>query len=686
MMVSDNQNLSVESSTKPQETTQEQNQNFIQTKLLTQKSFMRFGCCLASLGMLSRGMVLAEVVLEIEVYDYEPSYQPAPVDNYSPKTSYSAPSYSPEPYYESEAPLKEAPEPYYQPTPSYSPEPYYEPEPYYSEPYYEPEPYYSASPSYSEPYYSEPYYYEPEPEPYYSQPAPSYYEPEPYYYSQPAPSYYEPEPEPYYSQPAPSYYEAEPYYYSQPAPIPEPEPEPSIYLPKNLYVAPPTNTALNLSKQPKGNLPLVTLPKQKKPYYDGSAKAYIDDTDYQVGATDSYEAPEAVVFSERSTGYVTQYSEPASNKNWSAVAETNNWSTPTETNNWSTPTKTNNWSAPTQTASNNSWSGEAQQSYYSPPQNSYQDSSYDNSYYSSNNSYYSGSSGYSQDSYYSSPSYSQESYYASTSYTPTYYSGSSEGVEVAAVLPAQMQGLFDNPITQSGLAYYNRTMRPPAVPGNGNTRIIFPLSIPAPITSFFGWRQHPVLGYKRFHTGTDLGAPTGTPVVATYAGQVAIADWLGGYGVTVVLDHQKKSLETLYGHLSEIFVKPGEVVKQGEVIGRVGNTGMSTGPHLHFEMRQLTKDGWVAKNPDTHIQFALANLMTALKITEIPPVPEVTINELLKQTKELDSGLPQLPPLPPGFEVPIPDLEPPIFELTKAAEKSDEDTKISLTQQESGEN
>ena len=637
-MPPENQNPSVESSTQPEKIAPEEKQNSIHTKLITQRSLMQLGCCLASLGMLNRGIVLAEAVLEIEVYDYEPSYQPAPVDNYSPQTSYSAPSYSPDPYYS---------QPDYEPTPSYSPEPYY------SQPDYEPDPYYSSSPSYSEPEYYEPTW-EPEPD-YYSQPAPSYYEPEPYY-AQPAPNYYEPEP--YYSQPTPSY--------EPPSEPLEPETDTGIYLPKNLYVAPPTNTVLNLSKQPKGNLPLVTLPKPKQSYdYDGSTHAYIDDTDYQGGASNSYEAPSEVVFSERSTGETTEYSDPGSNKNWSAVTAKNNWSAASEDN---------NWSASTQTASNSySWNGGNQQSYYS--QSGYQDSSY-------NNSYYSGASSYSQDSYYSSSSDSQDGYYSSTSYTPTYYSGASEGVEVAAVLPAQVQGLFQNPITQSGLAYYKRTMGPPAVPGNGNTRLIFPLSIPAPITSLFGWREHPVLGDQKFHTGTDLGAPIGTPVVATYAGKVAIADWLGGYGVTVVLEHKQKSLETLYGHLSEIFVKPGESVKQGEVIGRVGSTGMSTGPHLHFEMRQLTQDGWVTKNPDTHIQFALANLMAALKITEIPPVPEISINELVKQTKELDSGLPQLPPLPPGFEVPIPDLDPPIFELTKASEKSEGDTQISLNQQE----
>ncbi|MCL2933794.1 MAG: hypothetical protein MGG11_16560, partial [Trichodesmium sp. MAG_R03] len=442
-MSTENQNESVESNAEMQKITlgQNQKQNLILTKLI-----MELGFCLASLGMLNRGMVLGEMVLEIEVYDYEPSYQSAP-DSYSPSTSYSAPSYSPEPYY-SPAPSY-SPEPYYSPAPSYSPEPYYSPAPSYS-----PEPYYSPAPSYSpEPYYS--------PAPYYSA-SPSYSEP----------YYYEPEPESYYSQPAPSYYEPEPSYYE---PSPEPKPNNTVYLPKNLYVAPPKNTNVNLSKKPKNDLPPLTLPKPEKLYYyDGSTNAYIDETNYKVGATDSYEAPSTVVFSERSTGEVAQY--PTSNKNWSAVAENNNnWSAPTQTNNWSATTATNNWSGTAQTSSDNSWYGESQQNYSSQ-----------NSYYSSNDSDYSDTSSYSQTSYYSNSSSSQSGYYGSTSYAPN-YSDSSQGVEVAAVLPAQMQGLFHNPISQSGLAYYKRTMRPPAVPGNGNTRLIFPLSVPAPITSLFGW-------------------------------------------------------------------------------------------------------------------------------------------------------------------------------------------------------
>ena len=153
--------------------------------------------------------------------------------------------------------------------------------------------------------------------------------------------------------------------------------------------------------------------------------------------------------------------------------------------------------------------------------------------------------------------------------------------------------------------YYYRTLRPPAMLGNGNIRLVFPLSIPAPITSLFGWRTHPIEGGQRFHSGTDLGAPMGTPVLAAYAGKVALADFLGGYGLAVAVEHNKGTQQTLYGHLSEIFVKPGEWVKQGMVIGRVGSTGLSTGPHLHFEFRQLTAQGWVAMDPGEQLEYAL---------------------------------------------------------------------------------
>jgi len=173
--------------------------------------------------------------------------------------------------------------------------------------------------------------------------------------------------------------------------------------------------------------------------------------------------------------------------------------------------------------------------------------------------------------------------------------------------------------TPSVKDFYYRTLRPPALLGNGNIRLVFPLSIPAPITSLFGWRTHPVEGGQRFHSGTDLGAPMGTPVLAAYAGKVALADFLGGYGLAVAIDHNQGAQQTLYGHLSEIFVKPGELVKQGMVIGRVGSTGLSTGPHLHFEFRQLTSEGWVAMDPGAQLEYALAQLIKSFDFAQAKP-------------------------------------------------------------------
>lgn len=109
----------------------------------------------------------------------------------------------------------------------------------------------------------------------------------------------------------------------------------------------------------------------------------------------------------------------------------------------------------------------------------------------------------------------------------------------------------------------------------------------ASVTSRFGMRSHPVLGGMRFHAGMDLAAPTGSPVYSTSPGAVTAAGWCGGYGYCVALDHGK-GYQTLYGHLSGIDVSPGQVVPAGSLIGRVGSTGRSTGPHLHYEVR---KDG-----------------------------------------------------------------------------------------------
>ena len=141
------------------------------------------------------------------------------------------------------------------------------------------------------------------------------------------------------------------------------------------------------------------------------------------------------------------------------------------------------------------------------------------------------------------------------------------------------------------------TPRPAPLLGNGNRRLLFPLIGSAVTTSPFGWRLHPVLGSLLLHSGRDLAAPEGTPVVATLDGTVVSSGLAGGYGLAIEIEHERPSRRTLYGHLSELFVQPGERVRQGEVIGRVGSTGLSTGPHLHFEVRESTSDGWVAVDP-----------------------------------------------------------------------------------------
>lgn len=106
-----------------------------------------------------------------------------------------------------------------------------------------------------------------------------------------------------------------------------------------------------------------------------------------------------------------------------------------------------------------------------------------------------------------------------------------------------------------------------------------------PITSPFGWRTHPVFGTQRMHTGIDIGADYGDDVVAVDSGVVIYADWMGGYGKAVIIEHGG-GISTLYAHNSQLLVGEGQSVRKGQSISRVGSTGYSTGPHLHFEVRQ----------------------------------------------------------------------------------------------------
>jgi murein DD-endopeptidase MepM/ murein hydrolase activator NlpD len=118
--------------------------------------------------------------------------------------------------------------------------------------------------------------------------------------------------------------------------------------------------------------------------------------------------------------------------------------------------------------------------------------------------------------------------------------------------------------------------------GGGSSAAIR-LPVNGRVTSGFGSRFHPILGYERFHAGVDLKAASGTPIVAAADGRVVGAGWRGGYGQLVSIAHAG-GIETMYGHMSRIAARAGETVRQGQVIGYVGSTGLSTGPHLHFEV------------------------------------------------------------------------------------------------------
>ena len=104
------------------------------------------------------------------------------------------------------------------------------------------------------------------------------------------------------------------------------------------------------------------------------------------------------------------------------------------------------------------------------------------------------------------------------------------------------------------------------------------------ITSPFGWRSNPFGGSPEFHQGLDIAAPSGTTVTAAAGGTVIMAQWYGGYGNYILIDHGG-GYSTGYGHLSAIYVSQGQTVQRGQAIGAVGSTGQSTGPHLHFEVR-----------------------------------------------------------------------------------------------------
>lgn len=126
--------------------------------------------------------------------------------------------------------------------------------------------------------------------------------------------------------------------------------------------------------------------------------------------------------------------------------------------------------------------------------------------------------------------------------------------------------------------------------GNGSTPDtlwtgVFIRPVPGGMRSPFGYRTHPIFHIRKLHTGVDLGSSYGTPIKAAGGGIVIFSGWKRGYGKTIVIDHGGDTA-TLYGHCSELLVSAGASVHQGQVIAKVGSTGYSTGPHLHWEVRK----------------------------------------------------------------------------------------------------
>lgn len=168
------------------------------------------------------------------------------------------------------------------------------------------------------------------------------------------------------------------------------------------------------------------------------------------------------------------------------------------------------------------------------------------------------------------------------------------------VAPYDAATLMAMSCARAQLSHYKAdgyTIDPATSKRMGWVNLMYPLPIPAVITSAFGWRMHPISGNLSFHSGLDIGAPMGTPVLAALAGRVVAADSIGGYGLAVVVENETSRQRNLYGHLSGIAVQPGTQVAQGTVLGWVGSTGNSTGPHLHFESLVHTDNGWTAVDP-----------------------------------------------------------------------------------------
>ena len=169
--------------------------------------------------------------------------------------------------------------------------------------------------------------------------------------------------------------------------------------------------------------------------------------------------------------------------------------------------------------------------------------------------------------------------------------------QVPAEIPAQVA-------VADVLAYGTKPEPSLLIKADQALRLAYPLGQWADSMDPWGWRYSEAKGAWRMHTGVDLAAPPGTPVLAAKAGRVLLVQSLGGYGNTVLLDHGE-GVETLYAHLQRALVREGDWIEQGVQLGAVGMTGTATGPHLHFELRKRAQD-LQAIDPTSHLPLLMA--------------------------------------------------------------------------------
>lgn len=210
------------------------------------------------------------------------------------------------------------------------------------------------------------------------------------------------------------------------------------------------------------------------------------------------------------------------------------------------------------------------------------------------------------------------------------------------------------------------------VPDPKDINFYYPLPEVVETTSPFGYRIHPLYGSRRLHSGMDLGAPEGMPVLSAHSGYVRYADWGDGYGKMVIVEYADGKYQTLYAHLSEILVRDGEAVRPRQVIGKVGSTGGVTGPHLHFEL--LRKEGGDFTAIDPAAQVKAVEAYVAVR----PPDPANPQKETQVATKASEPAqektqpweAPALSDRPPQANVaaqpPIADGSSPTSEATTA--------------------